>query len=625
MDATVNLSALIATAPWQMWASFAILAATITAFASERFEMEHVAIATVAAFLVLFEFAPLRGADGELTVTTRTILEGFADPALLAIMGLLILSQGLFQSGTMEMPNRLLAAAPGRFRKLTLGAVLVVACVVSGFVNDTPVVVMFLPIVAALAASAGVAPSRVLMPLSFLALLGGMTTLIGSSTNILAAGIFTNATGLGIGFWDLSPLGGMIALTGAIYLATAGRLLLPRRGGEAVAIERDNKQFVAQFEVTRGHFLLGKRPVAGLFPDLPDITVRMVQRREEAILPPYEEFAFLAGDIVIVAATREALTRLLKQHPEILGGVLSEIDIDGDDPRAPRSQLTLVEAVVAPNSRLAGRTIAQIGFHYQTNCVILGVERRSRMIRAQLSAIRLEAGDVLLILGPLEDVRRLRGDRDVLLMETSMTGLPAPRNAVLSGVIFVAVVVTAALGVLPIGVAAICGVLAMLAFGCLNIRQAARAFDRRIYLLIGSSLAMGHVLDKTGGAVLIGGAIAPIAENFGAAALLSAMFLLSAVVTNLLSNNATVALLMPIAVSAAQIAGVDPFAVALTVIYGANCPFATPIAYQTNLLVMSPGHYKFSDFIRVGGPLVLLVWIVYSFAAPAYFSAIGRL
>jgi di/tricarboxylate transporter len=257
--------------------------------------------------------------------------------------------------------------------------------------------------------------------------------------------------------------------------------------------------------------------------------------------------------------------------------------------------------------------------------VILGVERRSRMIRAQLSAIRLEAGDVLLILGPLEDVRRLRGDRDVLLMETSMTGLPAPRNAVLSGVIFVAVVVTAALGVLPIGVAAICGVLAMLAFGCLNIRQAARAFDRRIYLLIGSSLAMGHVLDKTGGAVLIGGAIAPIAENFGAAALLSAMFLLSAVVTNLLSNNATVALLMPIAVSAAQIAGVDPFAVALTVIYGANCPFATPIAYQTNLLVMSPGHYKFSDFIRVGGPLVLLVWIVYSFAAPAYFSAIGRL
>lgn len=625
MEVAESLTALILASPWQMWASLAILLMAIAAFISERFTMELVSIATVAAYLLLFELAPLRNEAGAQIISTATILEGFADPALLAIMSLLMLSQGLFQSGTMELPTRFLIAGTGRFRVVMLGVVLLFALVSSAFINDTPVVVMFLPIVAAMAAASGVAPSRVLMPLSFLALLGGMTTLIGSSTNILAAGVFQDATGEEIAFFDLTPLGAMIAVIGLVYLATVGRFLLPRRGIAENEVARENKQFIAQFEISRGHFLLGRGPVGGLFPDLPDITVRMVQRREEAILPPYDDFQFMQGDIVIIAATRAVLTKLLRERPEILGDALAEVDLDEADPRAPRSQLTLVEAVVAPGSRMIGRTIGQIGFHYQTNCVILGVERRSRMIRTEISSIRLEAGDVLLILGPLEDVRQLRMDRDVLLMEASMTGLPARRNAVLSGVIFILVVIFAATGLLPIGIAAVCGVFAMLALGCLNIRQAARAFDRRIYLLIGSSLAMGHVLERTGGAALIGGFIAPIAENFGSAALLSAMFLISAAMTNVLSNNATVAILTPIALSAARLAGIDPWPVALTVIYGANCPFATPIAYQTNLLVMTPGHYKFRDFLRVGGPLIILIWIGYSIVAPIYFREIGRL
>ncbi len=625
MEIADRLIAFLAASPWQMWASLAILSAAIGAFASERFSMELISVATVAAFLVLFEFAPLFRPDGAAAITTATILEGFADPALLAIMCLLMLSQGLFLSGAMELPTRLLVGVAGRFRKFVLALVLLLALFASSFINDTPVVVMFLPIVAAIASSGRIAPSRVMMPLSYFALLGGMTTLIGSSTNVLAAGVYHNATGDEIKFFDLTPLGVVIAGVGVLYLSTVGRMLLPKRGLQDAEVERENKQFIAQFEINRGHFLLGKGPVGGLFPDLPNITVRMVQRREEAILPPYDEFQFAFGDLVIIAATRDVLTKLLKERPEILGDALSEVDLDEDDPRAPRAQLTLVEAVVAPASRMIGRTIGQIGFHYQTNCVILGVERRSRMIREPISSIRLEAGDVLLILGPLENIRTLRLDRDVLLMEASMTGLPAPRSAVLSSIIFVIVVVIAALDVLPIGISALCGVFAMLALGCLNIRQAARAFDKRIYLLIGSSLAMGHVLEATGGAALIGGAIAPIAHNFGPAALLSAMFIISAGVTNVLSNNATIALLVPIAISAAKVAGVDPWALALTVIYGANCPFATPIGYQTNLLVMSPGHYTFRDYLRVGGPMLILIWVVYSLVAPIYFESIGRL
>ncbi|MEK7265538.1 MAG: SLC13 family permease, partial [Pseudomonadota bacterium] len=257
MDLAASLPAVIMASPWQMWASLAILAIAIGAFVSDRFTMELVSIAAVAAFLLLFQIAPLLDAGGAKIITTSTILEGFADPALLAIMSLLMLSQGLYQSGTMELPTRFLVNGAGRFKVLMLGVTLIVVLISSAFINDTPVVVMFLPIIAAMAAASGVAPSRVLMPLSFLALLGGMTTLIGSSTNILAAGVFHDATGEEIGFFDLTPLGGMIALVGVIYLATFGRMLLPRRGVTDNNVERENKQFIAQFEINRGHFLLG--------------------------------------------------------------------------------------------------------------------------------------------------------------------------------------------------------------------------------------------------------------------------------------------------------------------------------------------------------------------------------
>lgn len=607
-----------------MWGTIALVGWALFAYANERLPLEIVSISIVAALLLMFQIAPLRGPGGAPLIGVKEVLQGFADPALVAVMCLLVLSQGIFQAGTMELPTRFLLRAFEFQRRLMIGGVFLLVLFISAFLNDTPVVIMFLPIVAAMAAAGRIPPSQLLMPLSFIALLGGATTLLGSSTNILAAGVFGNSTGQEIAFFDLTPMGAVIALVGVLYLATAGRLLLPKRMADDKPAERENKQFIAQFELTRGHFLLGKQPVAGLIPDLPDITIRMVQRREEAILPPFDDLKFQTGDVVIVAATRAALTQLLRSQPEIVDSMLSEIALEEPESRGPRPQLALVEAVVAPGSRLAGRTIAQIGFHYQTNCVILGIERRSRMLRARMSTIRLDSGDVLLILGTLEDIRALRADRDVLLLEWSMTGLPARGNAILAGAIFAGVVVAAASGFLPIAVTAACGVLAMLGFGCLNIRQAARAFDRRIFLLIGASLAMGLSLERTGGAALLGGFLAPIAENFGPTALLSAVFILSAISTNILSNNAAAVIFMPIAVSAARIAGMDPYALALTVIYGANCPFATPIGYQTNLLVMTPGHYRFVDYFRVGAPLILLIWIVYSVVAPIYFQSIGR-
>lgn len=606
-----------------MWATLAIIGVTIIFYTLDRFSLELISAGAIVALLILFTLSPLPDTGGR-TLNEKDLLAGFASPALFAIIGLLIIGQGMFQSGALEHPTERLLRLYDSRPRIVIASVFLFIMAISAFLNNTPVVVMFIPIMAAIAQQRRVAASRFMMPLSFLSIFGGMTTLIGSSTNLLAAESYRATSGGEIGFFELTPMGLMLAGVGILYMMTLGRWLLPDRANpnQAAVNEREGKHFIAQIQIGRGHPLIGRGPVAGLFTDLPDITVRMVQRRDAAILPPFDDFRFKKDDVVIVAATRSALTSLLKSNPEILEGLVSEANLteDEDAPVQRSSQLTMVEAIVAPGSRLIGRSIAQIGFHYQTNCVILGIERRSRMIRTQMNSIRLEAGDVLLILGDINDVRALRADRDILLLEWSMQGLPDQRNARIASFIFAGVVAATAIGQIPIAVSAITGAAMMVASGCLNVRQAARAIDRRIYLLIGASLAMGAALERTGGAAMIGAGLADMAAAFGPVFLLSALFAICAALTNVLSNNATAVLFTPIAVSAANQIGIDEHTLVLTVIFGSNCSFATPVAYQTNLLVMTPGHYKFRDFITVGGPLIVCIWLAYTIIAPIYFG-----
>lgn len=616
-----------AASPWQMWVTLGIILVAIIAYSIDRLTLELVSAIALIALLLLFHLAPITLDTGEVPVTPEILLHGFASPALFAILGLLIIGQGMFQSGALEHPTQKLLVFYDKRPVSTAAVVFFLVMVISAFLNNTPVVVMFIPIISAMAAQSKIPASRLMMPLSFLSIFGGMTTVIGSSTNLLAAESYrATVDGGEIGFFELTPMGLMLAGIGIIYMLTLGRALLPDRKDPdaARAVERDGKQFIAQIEIVRGNPLIGATFVAGALTDLPDVTVRMVLRKDEAILPPYDDLKLRSGDVLIIAATRAALTNVLKAKPEILDGMLSEVDLE-DEEGGGRPQLTMIEAIVAPASRMIGRSIGQIGFHYQTRCVIVGIERRSRMVRARMNTMRLEAGDVLLVLGDMKDVRALRGERDILLLERSIEGLPDPGNARIASIIFASVVAATASGFLPIAVSAIAGAAAMVATGCLNVRQAARAIDRRIYLLIGAALAMGAALEKTGGANLIGEGLAVASSGLGVVALISGFFILCAAITNVLSNNATAVLFTPIAVSAANQAGIDPLILVLTVIYGANCSFATPVAYQTNLLVMTPGHYKFSDYFKVGGPLIIVTWIAYTILAPLYFRAIGIL
>lgn len=606
---------------WQMWFALGVVAVAIVGYASDVASLEVVSGFVLAAMLVVFHLFPVASEDGTVLLSTTELLAGFASPALFAIIGLLIVGQGMYQSGALEWPTRMLLGAYDRNEILAIGGVFFFVMVVSAFLNNTPVVVMFVPIMAAMAAQGRMAASKVMMPLSFLSILGGMTTTIGSSTNLLAVAEYEAVTGVRLSFFALAPMGLVLAGVGVVYLVFATKFLLPdRRPAETIA--PDGRQFVAQLTLERGNPLIGQTSKAGLFPDLPGITVRMIQRRDEVVLPPFDDVSLRLHDRVIIAATRGALTDLLKSRPAILTGFLAEVEAQDE----AEGELTMVEAVVAPGSRIIGRTISQIRFRFQTNCVIIGVQRRSRMIRTEVAHIRLEAGDVLLILGDRADVRALRGDRDILMLSESVTQLPDPDHARYAGLIFLGVVLTASTSLFPIAISALLGATAMVMTGCLNVRQAARAVDRRIYLLVGVALALGAALDQTGGAAFLASFLTPLAGPAGGPVILiSALFALTAALTNVLSNNATVVLFTPIAVSAAQIAGIDPLVLVLTVIYAANCSFATPVAYQTNLLVMAPGRYEFKDFVVVGLPLIVVLWIVYTLVAPIYFRAVGLL
>ncbi len=616
----------------QIWVTFAIIGLAIVSYALERASLEITSVATIVALLIFFHFYPVIGADGANLLSPDRLLSGFANPALITVLALLVVGQGLFQTGALEGPTRQIAALGSNHPAITLTVVLLGAGIISAFMNNTPVVVMFIPIISVLTTRMGQSVSKTIMPLSFISILGGMTTLIGSSTNLLVAGVASRYNVEKIGFFDFVVPGAMLAGIGALYvLFVMPRLLKDRASLTEAVVPRNGKQFIAQIQISAGHPLQGQMSNAGLFPGLRNMTVRMVQRGEHPILPPFEDVRLTEGDLVIVAATREALTDALLIRDGVLSSDPDELDPEDDKRQsadetnddaatAMATEMMLAEAVVAPGSRMIGRRIEQTGLRTDTGCIIIGVQRRSRMIRMRLSEIRLEAGDVILFMGNRSDVLGLRMNRDVLLLEWSASELLEVRYAARARFIFLATIVCAASGMVPIVIAALTGAAAMVPAGCLNIRQAARAIDRRILVLIAAAIAMAESLETTGGAQLLAHGVIGLFEGAGTAVVLSALFLMIAILTNFLSNNATAVLFTPIAINTAVQLDADPRVFVFAVIFAANCSFATPMAYQTNLLVMGPGHYRYSDFMRAGLPLIFLIWLAYSLIGPWYYG-----
>ena len=613
-------------AEFQMWAVFALILVALVFYVLERAAMEVTSLGIICALLIFFHFFPV-GTEGAPSLTPVRILQGFANPALITVLALLVLGQGMIRTGVLDRGASLLLGARGGRGGLlvSLLLILLVAMIVSAFLNNIPVVVIFIPIMQMLASRYGRSVSKLMIPLSYAAVLGGMTTLIGSSTNLLVNSALIEMKVAPFGFFDFSIAGLVMASTGLLYVLLVAPRLLPDRAGLANSmVDGDGKHFVAQITVSEDSDLVGKDAPGGHFSGLPEKTLRMVQRGEQAILPPFEDYTARPGDVLVVAATRKALARFLAEDPGLLHPDLEAgRSFPGDLTPGGRWQeggQSLAEVMVAPASGMIGQTLPQVGFRYKTHCIVLGIQRRSRMIRQRITDIRLQSGDVLLIQGQPDDLTRLRRNRDVVLLEGSAEELPALDHAKRATIIFVAVVTLAASGALPIVVAALAGASAMVMVGVLNVRQAFRAVDAKIFTTIGAALALGVALQETGGAQYLAQALVSALEGATPATVLSLFFLLVAILSNIISTKTAAVLFTPIAVDLALALGVDPQVFAVAVIFAANCSFASPLGYQTNLLVMGPGHYRFADFFRAGLPLIVLMWLVFTLFAPWYYG-----
>ena len=599
------------------YAVFAIIFVAFIFYAQDHIPMEATAMGIIAFLMLFFHLFPLQDEAGHLRLSQSDILAGFANPALMTVIALLIIGQGIATSGVLDVISyKVLALSRGQLW-LAMLISLISVLVISAFLNNIPVVIIFIPIIQAIAKTFHVSSSKLLMPLSFIAVLGGMTTLVGSSTNLLVSQSLVGQGYEALGFFEFTALGVLLAVTGLIYVMVISPYLLPDRKNLSHRIrERSERYFLAEVEITNESALIGTSLEGEICPELPGKRIAFLHRSGKTYLPPFTGLILRTGDVLSLSASRTDVTSLLASER----GLVFARGFDAHSKtQVPSTQIT-VEVMVTPSSSLIGQTIGESGFEKRVSCEVLGFRHRARMVRSRLNKVKLSAGDMILVKCDGAALRLLREEQDVVLVEYSMQELPNNAMARRATLIFVSVVICAALSWLPIVIAAVCGALAMVGSSILSLKQALRTIDVKIVTTIAAALALGEAMQETGAAQFLAYRIVTMTGESHPAITLSAFFLTVALMSNIVSTKTGAVLFVPIGLHIGTVLSVEPRIFAITVIFAANCAFVTPFAYQTSLLVMGPGSYKFKDFVKVGTPLLILVWGVFSVAAPFFFS-----
>ena len=604
-----------------IYSSIIFVILTVFLYVLDKWSIVVKSIFILSTLLVFFSIFPLNDSDGKNLLSPSVILSGFSNTTLISVLSLLILGQGVVKTRVLDnFISNFIDIFPGN-QKLIILLSLFFVLVLSGFLNNTPVVIIFIPIFQSIASKVGAPVSRYMMPLSYVAILGGMTTLIGSSTNLLVANSLNEMKGIELGFFDFFVPGSVIAFAGLIYVIFFSKFLLKNNAPMASElIGSSGKQFITQITVSTESVLLNKEIQRSLLEDLRNVTILMIQRKEHAVIPPFADFKLIAGDVLVIACTREALSELISKKNGISTSELSNMSHSGQENGDFDSNQILSEAMITPTSSLVGQTIENISFRYRFNCIVIGLQRKARMIRNRMTEIALEPGDILLIQSTKESIKNLRTHSDILPMEWSSTEIIKSDLAFKSLLIFLSVILLSIFEILPLVVSSLLGVLLMLTAKIISIRESFRAVDKNLLLIVVTSLALGNLISTTGTAQFISDIFFNVLEDTSPTILLSTFFILVSLLTNFISNNACAVLFTPIGLDLAEKAGVDPKLFAISIIFAVNTSFLTPMAYQTNLLVMGPGHYKFVDYIRFGLPLTLICWLTFTLFFPLYYN-----
>lgn len=583
-------------------------------FIWDRWRIATVCLVILAVLPLGFALFPLD--RGGVPVDPMRFFAGFGSPALVAICALMIVGHALVVTGALEPAARRLAVAVARRPRAALLGVLVLAGAASGVVNDTPVVVLLIPLLLAAARKAKAAAAGLLLPMNYAVLIGGMATTIGTSTNLIVVAI---AAALGVGPFGMFSFFNLVALAAVPALAylwlVAPRLLA---GVPAPEEHLSDDLFDAELNVAEGSWLDG-RQLREAFSATEQQFQPIDLRRGTRSLAMLPSVVLRAGDRVVV---RDTAARL-KEFESLLKAPLHTLDPRDearDDATDKAGQDPLPTAVVAqliitPGSSLVGRSVRQERLAERYRCVLVGLRPRTLMAgwqRGDLADRRIAAGDVLLVQGNADDIRLAQREGVGLLLDERFT-VPRQDKAVPAMLVMAAVVVLAATKLLPIALAALAGVAALLLLRCLSWHDLTQALSSKVILLVAASLALGDAVQITGGTDWLARLLAAGAAGLSPAWVAALLMALMGLVTNFVSNNAAAAIGTPLAISLAQVLGVAPEPFVLAVLFGCNLCYLTPMGYQTNLLVMNAGGYRFGDFLRVGAPLFLIMWAGLSF------------
>lgn len=574
-------------------------------FARDNIPLETTSLLVLVLLAVGFAIFPLE-VDGKRFDASDFFL-GFGHKALVAVSALMIVGEGLIRTGALEPFGRMLARLWRRAPAVSMLFSLLIAAVLSAFINNTPIVVLMLPILIGVSLRVGVSPSGTLIPMGFASILGGMATTIGTSTNLLVVNVAADMGMDQFNMFDFIGPASIGACFGIIYLWLIAPRLIPQR--QVPMQDPRSRVYTAQIRIEENSSMIGCKLSEAILRTDDTMRVDSVQRGKGAFINPLPDVILMAGDRITTSDSQANL----REFARALGGKLysGEYEVDSAHPLSLEGQ-QLAEIVLTPSSRLVNVRVGEADIQARFGVRLLALHRfeESRERKsAALDHITLRAGDVLLVQSSLSNLLELKQTADFLVLDGSIK-LPSTRKAPIAMAILISVVSLSAFNILPIEISALLGCMFLILTGCLKWNEAMNALSVQVILIIVSSLAMGAALLKTGGADYLAQLFVLITFGAPASVVLGALMLMMGVLTNIVSNNAAAVIGTPIAIGIAQRLGMplEPFV--LAVLFGANLSFVTPIAYKTNLLIMNAGGYKFSDFVRVGLPLALGLWLV---------------
>lgn len=600
-------------------AVYAVLLVVILAFFREWAAPDVVALSALGALLLL-GVLPLSDIIENGIVLERGVLSVFSNGAPITVACMFILSAGLERTGVIDAMGKFFSRVAGKSELRVLLVMMFMVALLSAFVNNTPIVVVFLPIVLAHARATKLRASKLLIPLSFASILGGTCTLTGTSTTLIVDGIAQTYGQKPFGMFEVTPLGLVYLLVGFVYIITIGRKLLPSRSSLSELIDPDlTREVLTQFQVEPGSPLVGKTLVESLLKTYPRARVLEVRRRGRSLDVPIDELVIFEKDKLLIVLNGNAFKELRKDP-----GVSFEGQNDLSLTQVETRELKLLEGIIGPRSQLVGKSLKEIGFRRNFGINVLAIHRQGVNLHDSLNKVRLAFGDTLFMEGEPDTFKRLQQQKDFVSISETPDFI-VDKTKIWVGVgITMAFVLGATFNLLGIPALAILAALAMILTRCVTAHQAYDAIQWNIVFLIFGMLALGLAMDQSGAAQVLVDGIMALCGDFSPFIILAIVYLLSSTLTELISNNAVAALLTPIVIGIADKIswqgeiGVDarPFIVAL--IFGCSASFATPIGYQTNTYVYGAGGYKFTDFPRIGVPLNLVLWVVASFLIPVF-------